>query len=255
MTSRKIRKCKVSGGKGGILERALYLDNSNTAGAGGYGLVIKPKSKNEVFKLFYDLSTCTKMAEEAEIQQNAYLLFKKYLPEVGVPKVTYFKQNTIKFADNNYLCGIGMKYISPPNGYDEAVHIILGYEDDDIDTSWGRTVSSSVSLTNPTRGFFASKDTLETIWSNEQSDMTVEKMAYLMGKSMRLFIDNGIIPMDLEFIWSSKPYIIDFGLCELGAIEPLKFFEMGGTHGLSTDIYVPHKGQEGYDSFKMGYFD
>ncbi len=238
----------------GILERVLNLEDSHIVGAGGYGLIINPGSKKEVFKLFYDLSASKEMAQEAEIQQKVHLLFKKHLSEVGVPKVTYFKQNKLKFATSDYLCGIGMQYLPPPNGYNEAVHIIFGYDESDIDTSWGRKQGQPVSDTNPTRGFFASKNTMEDIWSKEQSDMTVEKMAYLMGKSMRLMIDNNILPIDLEFIWSKgKPYIIDFGLCEYGTVDPMVLLNKGGSRGLATDFYIPHQGQEGYESFISGY--
>jgi hypothetical protein len=71
---------------------------------------------------------------------------------------------------------------------------------------------------------------------------------------MRLLLNYGIIPVDLEFIWSSgKPYIIDFGLCELGTIEPDDFLKLTDTRGLASDLYVPHEGQEGHGSFMLGF--
>lgn len=229
-------------------------DLGNIIGAGGYGVVVYPSHKKEALKLFYDLSACDKIKNEFYIQQKAYKIFLTELPEVGIPEVTYLGNDTVKFMDDTYLCGIGMTYLPPPPGFDEAVHVILGYEDDDIDTSWGKTTSLPVSPTNPTRGFFASKDTMEELWAIEGVDMSVEKMAYLMGKSMRLLLNYGIIPVDLEFIWSSgKPYIIDFGLCELGTIEPDDFLKLTDTRGLASDLYVPHEGQEGYGSFMLGF--
>jgi hypothetical protein len=228
---------------------------SNIIGAGGYGIVVLPDSrKKEVFKLFYDLSICDKIVNEVSIQQKAYLLFKKLLPEIGIPEITYFKKDIVDFEEQKYLCGIGMKYLEPPEGFDEAVHILLGYDNDDLDTSWGRQQSLIVSKTNPTRGFFASKETLQYIWNFEKSSMTIEKMAYLMGKAIRLLIHNNILPIDIEWIWSEgKPWIIDFGLCELGSVDPYEFLELGGSRGLRTDLYIPHKHDEGYDCFMSGF--
>lgn len=246
------RKKTQRGGKGGTLERVIDLENATTIGAGGYGRVLRVKPKNEVFKLFYDLTACEKLAIEAQIQQKAYLLFKK-MPEVGIPKVTYYKQTTMTFNKDRYLCGIGMRYLPPPKSFKEAVHCILGHADD-LDTSWGKIHALPISDTNPTRGFFASKTTLEEIWEEEGSPMTIEKLAYLMGKSLRLLIDNGIVPIDVEFIWAKgKPYIIDFGLCELGTVDPFAFLTLGGSRGLATDLYIPHKEDEGYDSFLLGF--
>ena len=233
------------------------MTNEIILGAGGYGIVVRPNSrKKEVFKLFYDISTCDKLANEASIQEKAYKIFKKYLPEIGIPEITYFKQGIIDFEQKKYLCGIGMKYLPPPEGFDEAVHILLGYDGNDLDTSWGRKQSAPISDTNPTRGFFASKSTMNQIWKFETNTMNIEQMAYLMGKGTRLLLDNNILPIDIEWIWSEgKPWIIDFGLCERSdtPVDPYIFLELGGARGLATDLYIPHKGDEGYNPFMKGF--
>ena len=235
------------GGKSGSLKRILYLDE--IAGAGGYGICILTPSKKEIIKLFYDTAACSSLKKEAIIQNK----INKILGGL-VPKITFYSNKPFIFENTTYLCGIGMKYFPPPLDFDETVHILLGYRGDDIDTSWGRKMSESISEKNPTRGFFASPETMEQIWLKEGSEMTVEKMAAIMGKIIRTLLENKIIPIDIEWIWSKgKPRIIDFGLCEEGNIDPYTFLELGGSRGLSTDLYVPHKGDRGYEEFVDAY--
>lgn len=252
---KKTRRYK--GGKMGNLERILNLNSASIYGAGGYGIIIKPlKQEKEVFKLFFDIDSCNKIRNEALIQEKVYIILKKYISDIGIPEITYFNKNKqIEFLKKQYLCGIGMEYLPPPDGFNESVHIILGYNGDDIDTSWGQSQAYPVSETNPTRGFFASSEMMELIWDEEGSDMTIERMAYLMGYSYSILIKHRILPVDVEWIWSNgKPYIIDFGLCEQldEPMNPREFLEITGTRGLHTDIYVPHKGDRGYDEFISG---
>jgi hypothetical protein len=252
---RKTRKI-MKGGRTGTLDRILPLNSATIYGAGGYGLIVKANQK-EVFKLFFDLAACNKIKQEAHIQEILFHSFKKDLPEVGIPEITYFNKNKqVEFYKKQYLCGIGMEFIPPPEGFEESVHILLGYNEDDLDTSWGQSQGYAVSQENPTRGFFASSEMMELIWNEERSKMTIEKMAYLMGSSFALFLKNRILPIDVEWIWSlkRKPYIIDFGLCEQldTPISPVDFLAIKGTRGLDTDIYVPHKTDRGYDEFISG---
>lgn len=246
--SRKTRK--RMGGKRGTLKRVVDLNSASILGAGGYGIVVNPNGKKEVFKLFFDLAACKKVAKEAEIQQKAHILFKTGLPEVGIPSVTYHTNEVLEYHTKKYLCGIGMENVPPPEGFEEAVHMLLGYHKDDIDTSWGQTQSKPVSSTNPTRGFFASPEMMEIIWKEEGNTMTIDRLAGLMGKSYRLLLNGGIIPIDVEWIYSQgKPWIIDFGLCEVGQMSPEEFLVTAGSRGLATDFYVPHKGDRGYEAF------
>jgi hypothetical protein len=113
-----------------------------------------------------------------------------------------------------------------------------------------------VSATNPPRGFFASSYTLEDIWEDEESDMTIDKLAYQMGKAHRLMLDHGILPIDLEWVWSQGSlWVIDFGLCEYGWTDPRSFLENGSSNGLKHDFYVPHAGDRGYEEFMRGYIE
>jgi hypothetical protein len=246
-------KTRKRGGKLGQIERIFNYDSYTIIGAGGYGKILKTK-QNEVLKIFMDTENCKVLKKEAEIQEKAYFLFKNYLPEIKIPKVTYFSTRKIKYKNDLYLCGLGMKLLKPPLDFEEQVHILLGYTQDDIDESWGMKMSEPVSLTNPTRGFFASPDTMREIWRLENSQMTIQTIANLMGKGLRLLLDNGIIPNDLEWVWSNgKLWIIDFGLCEYGTIDPISYLYTEGSIGLKHDIYIPHENQEGYDEFMQGY--
>ena len=241
------RKRRMLGGKAGRIERIIDLDDATVVGAGSYGIVLT-LSTNEVVKLFKDTTACNEMKTEARIQYKCSKLFEG--SEIGVPNITLYKSRPVKYKNTHYLCGIGMDYLQPPDDYDEQVHIVLGYDGEDIDSSWPMNTGYPISPENPTRGFFASADTMESIWEEEGSDMTIAKMSYLMGSGFRSMIDAGIVPIDLEWVWSrGRPWIIDFGLCYEGRVEPNAFLKKGGSDGLTTDFYWPRN-----EYFYKGYF-
>lgn len=249
----KTRRVRYRGGKMGSIRRIFNYNDYDILGAGHYGIIVRT-NKTEVLKLLKDYSNCKTLFKEAQIQSFVHNLFKKYLPEVKVPKITYYSQDTIKYKNNNYLCGIGMKYLKPPTNYTVQIHTPLGYHGNDMDTEWGMRITEPVSLTNPSRGFFASTYTLEDIWEDEGSEMTIEHLAYLMGRAHRLMLDNGILPIDLEWVWSKGSlWAIDFGLCEFGYADPIQFLNSESSHGLKNDFYIPHEGDRGYDEFMRGY--
>lgn len=221
-------------------------------GAGGYGIVLEQSKK--AIKLLYDSNACENLRSEASIQQEVYTLLQKFVPEVRVPEIYSVYTQPVNYKDTQYLCGIEMENLLPPEGFDEQVHMLLGYHGDDIDEEWGKNIGPPVSELNPTRGFFASPETLEMIWADEQSKMTIEKLSFLMGKVYKTLLLHKILPIDLEWVWSNGyPYIIDFGLCERGGVEPSSFLEKRGVRGLADEFYVPHKGDRGYDEFMKGF--
>ncbi len=237
----------------GSLKRAFSMETYPVLGAGHYGIVVQSK-QNEVLKLFKQYQDCKALQKEARIQRDVYAIFKRWLPQVRVPRITYYSQDNEYYMGARYLCGIGMKYLQPPEGFDVQVHTPLGYKGSDLDTIWGMRVSEPVSATNPPRGFFASPYTLEDIWEDEGSDMNIQKLAYQMGKAHRLMLDHGILPIDLEWVWSQGSlWVIDFGLCEYGWKDPLTFLEDSSSYGLQNDFYVPHAGDSGYEEFMRGY--
>jgi hypothetical protein len=232
------------------------LQDAPIVGAGGYGIVLKLPHKTRALKLLYDTSACTALRHEADAQGRAYEALRDTLPEVGVPAIIDYTESIMSYKSVPYLCGICMEYLPPPLDFDEAVHMVLGYDGSDMDSSWGARQSEPVSETNPTRGFFASSASLEWIWAQEGSAMTVDRAAYLMGRAFGCMLDNGILPIDLEWVWSNgRPWIIDFGLCEF-AKKPVgrsEFLKLGGTRGLASDLYIPHEGQRGHDAFIRGF--
>jgi hypothetical protein len=231
------------------------MDSYPVVGAGHYGIVVQSKP-TEVLKLFKDYQDCEVMKKEARIQQDVYNLLKQRLPQVQVPPITVCAENIVTYQGSKYLYGIGMKYLEPPVGFDVQVHVVLGYKGSDIDTVWGMHIGEPVSATNPPRGFFASSYTLEDIWEDEGSSMTIEDIAYQMGKAHRLMLDHGILPIDLEWVWSQGSlWVIDFGLCEYGWTDPCSFLENGSSNGLKHDFYVPHAGDRGYEEFMRGYVE
>lgn len=248
-TRTKTRR-KTKGGKLGTLTRIMDYEGSPIIGAGGYGIVLDlGNGHREAIKLFKHVEDCKAIGLEARIQNRCYELFLG--TEIYVPKLTFYRQSPIKYRNVPYLCGIGMEYLPPPLDFEEQVHMVLGYEGNDIDSSWGTRMSEPVSSENPTRGFFASADTMESIWKQEGSSMNLDKMSYLMGKGFRTIIDAGIIPIDIEWVWSKgKPWMIDFGLCQEGKVNPEEFLLKGGSEGLGTDIYWPRNKE-----FYRGYFN
>ena len=238
------------------MERILYLDDAQIVGAGGYGLVIHTPGQKEAYKLLYDVSACKDLKQEARLQQRAHTILRTAHSAVCVPAITYFSNTVLRWGDADYLCGIGMEYLPPPLDLDEAVHMVLGYTGDDLDTSWGRQQSRPVSLTNPSRGFFASPETLAWIWAAEGSAMTIETAAYEMGRALRLLLDGGLLPIDVEWIWSNgRMWMVDFGLCEFatGVVDARAFLNAHGLRGLASDFYIPHTSHRGYEEFLQGY--
>lgn len=238
----------------------MFADTA-IVGAGGYGIVLKTHDAKTVCKVLYDTDARDALRHEAHVQRRAYECLRRALPEVHVPAITYSTESSISYKSVNYLCGIGMEYVPPPLDFEEAVHMLLGYTGGDLDSSWGARTSIPVSATNPTRGFFAGVETLEWIWAQEGAAMTVEHLAYLMGRAISLLLADGILPIDLEWVWSNgAPWILDFGLCEF-AEAPMDraavtaFLEAGGVRGLATDLYIPHRGQRGHADFLRGLFE
>jgi hypothetical protein len=231
------------------------LNNMMSAlGVGYSAVVVYDNKRDQAIKLFRSLTQCDAIAKEAKLQKKVSRLLKDYVPEVFVPHITFLSNLSIRYKQTPFLCGIGMTYLPPPEGYTEAVHMCLGYWYSDIDRSWGLKTSDKVSAENPTRGFFAGPYKLEDIWEDEGSPMTIERLAYLMGLTYRCLIDNGIVPTDIEWIWSKgRPYVIDFGECKEEYVDPIKLLNQGGSDGLLSDFYIPHKGDRGYEEFLEGY--
>ena len=188
-------------------------------GAGNFGIVLRdPELPTNAIKLYYDLWDTQAIKQEAELQTAA----QKALTGIAhVPKVyTVLAQPTL-FQGNQYLKGIIMDRVPFPDGFNFAVHMLLGYDQYDIDTEWGRDMKRPVGPDNPTRGFHAGPSMLEAIWEDEGVDMTIEKLAFTMGKGTAALLDAGILPLDIEWMYGGNGliYLIDFGLAEFRHVD------------------------------------
>lgn len=241
------------GGKVGKLYKLACIDedNSKIVGSGNFGLVIT--NQISVLKLFYDIFSCSALFQEAKIQEKAYKLLQGI---VYVPKIEEVFSHITSYKNRDFLCGIKMEKVPIIEPYRAVMHMPLGYKQYDIDTIWTKDYRNPISQTNPPRGYYASNETLEEEWEEEGVDLTIEKVAYTMGISLRKLIDNGIIPMDLEWIYGGegKIYLIDFGLCEFGNVDPIRFLEGKSSRTLGVDYYIPGKGHRGREEFLLGYY-
>lgn len=256
------------------------LDDSEWLGVGGFGIVISHSTllpaygrhktggqrgaiaPSNAVKLLYDIDECKALIEEAQIQMAARKLLDGI---VHVPQISTVLTEPIVWKGTQYLCGIAMERI--PNvkrqgvkggsmPLSEPVHIVLGDDPIDLDTSWGKTIGKPVGPNNPSRGFFASGEFLEDLWEEEGSAHTVDSVAFTMGRALRALVDGGIVPVDLEWIYGGDGavHLIDFGLCRMGRVDPRSFFFQKGGEGLAYEIYVPHEGDRGYSALYRGYF-
>ncbi len=238
-------------------------------GAGNFGIAVE--YNNYAIKLLYDLNSHKELQLEGSLQKEAYKLLKN-IPII-VPKIydvfTFpYLQN---YRNETYLCGLIMDRVPNPEGFidfEEAtnfskdyigpVHMLLGYDQDDIDTIWGKQIGLLVSKENPPRGFHAGPEMLEAIWEDESSrhNLTIEKVAYIMGKSISVLIDGGIIPLDLEWIYggNGEIWLIDFGLCEFGKVNKTRFLHEKSSRSIYANYYVPREGMRGYSEFLEGYW-
>jgi hypothetical protein len=235
--------------RAGKLKR-LYFPNSQPLGAGGYGIVF-PTGPRTALKLLYDVEACEALRHEAILQQAATLALEG--SPVHVPAVLSVSTDPIQVAGKWYLCGLEQERIPVLPEFGEPVHMLLGYDGDDIDTSWGRQTSRPVGPNNPSRGFFAGPEMLEAIWADEGINMKIEGVAYAMGLATKKLLAAGIIPNDLEWIYggAGRIYLIDFGLCRFGHLTPEEYLARTGSESPAADIYLPQKSR-GVREFLQG---
>lgn len=229
-------------------------DEKNVIGAGGYGLVIE-NTRKKVSKLFFDNDACQAMFYEASIMHDAKKIIETLHYPVKVPSIWEVYDKNVYYKGQKMLCGIQMERVYPPKGYNALFHILCGTEDD-VDTYWGKRISEPVCENNPPRGFFASKDSAEELWEKEGFDFNIDKYCALMGAVCGSLLSHGILPIDLEFVYFDRTiWVIDFGLCVRVKkhIDPMEFYLRHSAEGLGTDLYIPHKNMEGYESFLHEY--
>ena len=167
---RQSKRKTQKGGKAGQLYRIMPLnDSAQILGAGSNGLIAS--NTDITVKLFYDCENYNKIQKEADLQIAARQLLKDI---VEVPKVHEVFNQQIIYKEQKYLCGISMDRVPLVESFDYAVHILLGYKQDDIDSIWTRDYRTSPTEKNPPRGFFAGVEMMEAIWQDEASNHTIE---------------------------------------------------------------------------------
>lgn len=222
-------------------------------GAGNFGIVVcDPELPTNAIKLYYDLWDTQAVTREAELQKAALTALAGI---ACVPAVRAVRSEQIHYQGNQYLKGIIMDRVPFPDGFNCAVHMLLGYDQYDIDTEWGRDMKRPVGPDNPTRGFHAGPAMLEAIWEDEGVDMTIEKLAFTMGKVTAALLDAGILPLDIEWMYGGNGllYVIDFGLAEFRHVDKNNYLFGRSSESLSANYYVPKHGMRGWEEFLRGF--
>lgn len=247
-------KTRKRGGRASMLAYLQNLnDQSNVLGAGGYGIVLQTRS--HAIKLFYEPEACQSLNLEARIQQRATQLLQGI---IHVPTISEYTTQPFVWSNNIYLCGIAMKAIKPPPEFGgHQLHMLLGYSGSDIDTVWLKHSGKPAGPDNPPRGFFASPETLEDHWEDVGSQWTIERVSYTMGRAIGALVKGGVVPNDLEFIYGgdNNLWLVDFGLCRFGNVDPVEFLKRRNSEGLASDIYIPQAGYRGRSEFIAGYIE
>jgi hypothetical protein len=250
-TRRRKRNRMVAGGAG-TLHRVLNMNNSKLLGAGGYGITITLPNPKEAIKLLYSTEECAALRYEASLQNKISRILSDI---IHVPKVNEVFTYPTTWFSKQYLCGIVMERIPLHPDFGEVVHMLFGYNGDDVNKSWGAHTEIPVSSENPTRGYFASSDMLEAIWEDDGVSYTIESVSRTIGLAYRTLVLNGIIPIDIEWIYGGdgRIHAIDFGLCIEKYIPLERLLTQKGTVGFYGDIYVPKEGDRGYPEFIQAY--
>lgn len=242
----------------GTLQRIAYIsEDSPILGAGHFGLIVgNPRHPTSIMKLLYDTRACAALLLEAALQRAARMALSGI---AEVPRVHHVFSHPAEFQGAQYLCGITMDRVPVPEGFTSLVHMLLGYASYDIDMEWGRDLARPVSPDNPTRGFHAGPDMLEAIWSDEgdaAAGLTIESVAYCMGRGTAAMLAAGIVPLDVEWIYggNGRIFVVDFGLCEFRRVDPREFLLGRSSQTLGVNYYVPKPGMRGYTEFVQGYW-
>jgi hypothetical protein len=221
-------------------------------GAGSFGLVLK--HENVATKYFYDITygSYTNIVQEAQLQREAYAVLQGI---VRVPYIFNVNNQIVTIDGVSYVSGIHMESVPIPEGFTNPVHMVLGYDQDDVDTVWARDCRQPVSSHNPPRGFHAGQEMMKAIWEDEGSSLTLDSVAFRMGQALSALIQNGFHPFDSEFLYGGNDqiWLIDYGLCRKTNMSHDTFFKNASSDGLFTSYYIPKKGMEGYEAFCRGY--
>lgn len=233
-----------------------FNNNLTVIGAGGYGLVVD--NNNYIIKLLYNINDYNALENECMIQLDAAKILNNDIDAAKVPHIYShtIKRKTLRGID--YLCGIAMeRVLGLPEFGGQLVHLMLGASPgEQLNYYAGSKLDEPIGPDNPSRGYFASREKIIDIWDQRDSQWTIDGAAELIGRTCKLLLNNGIKPIDLEFVYGldDNIYVIDFGLCRRGTADPQQFLEARGLQGLASEPYIPQEGQLGREAFLRGYW-
>lgn len=206
--------------------------------------------------MLYDINSCIALENEYIIQLDAANILNTVSDAAKVPQVHSYISKRKKIRGVDYLCGIAMERIEGLPDYNgQLVHLMLGAKEY-LNTYIGRKSNEPIGPLNPSRGYFASPEKIIDIWDSVDSQWTIDDATETIGLTCKLLINHGIIPIDLEFVYGANDqiYVIDFGLCRRGTVDPLQFLEQNYLEGLASEPYIPQIGQQGRNAFLKGYW-
>lgn len=141
-------------------------DFANIVGSGGFGLVVAHNKKNIVAKFLYE-SKCADAEKEFKVHSDIYQAFeivKRQNPamfsQISIPEpLGYDDEIIIKFG-NVFNCYYIMSRLKTINS--KGLYHIVKDSIPMVNKEIGRVYSEPVSAQNPSRGFFASYEYIQT---------------------------------------------------------------------------------------------
>jgi len=249
----------------------------NVIGSGGYGMIVSSNTGSNVTKLFYKEDTCGEMSKEYIYFITAFnALEDNPFPQVNIPEPKKLDNRKITFRNRSFQCGIEMKRVLPleiMSKYNNGITHVILKEDykESLNKERARDDNTSISNTNPSRGFFATGSYIESEILPKLDNLVlgsirnINDIAYRMGIAYAtMFIHAEIFPYDVEYCLGIidgllNLIIIDFGMCEFidynlpfEAICKKLLDGNGKAVGASYDIYFPSKNDITFPSFISG---
>jgi len=260
------------------LEENSSLDlNSftNVLGSGGFGLIASnPRDPTQVIKLFYTQNSCDAAQFEANLLGRVFVALasvKCGMSQVEVPKPMGFWKDEIAHNGLHFSCAFRMKRVMPPPGFHVLIHIALRSEGE-LDKEIGRSGAQPIGPANPSRGFFAVPEYLESYLQKVPSQVkgdihNVHDLAKRCGFLWAtIVLVASVAPLDVEFVLGVDGatnelavWALDFNLATSFTdhekpqdISKMLVYGSKGVAGAGMDLYVPPGDSPYFDSWRSG---
>jgi hypothetical protein len=193
-------------------------------GAGMSGIVYTSALYPNLVVKRMNKDACVSARKEYDIASDIYEAYMRYRLcssredediNICIPRV-------LEFQDNDSYCDILMEKVKPitftRNGelYNSIIHISLSDAIREKDREYGIAYVVPVSGSNPSRGFFASEDTIASLIGE---DGDISTIIHDIGLLDGIILCAGYIPKDVEYILTQRNgkwcvAAIDFGLVQ-----------------------------------------